>query len=283
MMKQAVEEPVLVTRTREDDFFAGFPGIDNCTPEQQTQLINWIQLHHFSSGNIIIRQGEPANSLYIIKSGEVEFFTRDAAGEEIVLRIMGAGAFFGEAALLEDAMRSADARVPLESDASLWEVPRAHLEDFLRLHPDYAIMLLKQTVDRMISASSHIRNTVRPVIARQIEEDRTPSERVVQKLVHFIGSVPFLAINLALCLIWIVLVRVFRYPWDTDQLPYLALLLGIEALVMTVLVLTKQNRDEEDANIRTDTLLKKSDNTEKEIRYLREMVDTLVAERHRTK
>ena len=57
---------------------------------------------------IIHREGDPGDSLYIIRSGKVRIFGRNEKGVEIDLSIQGPGDTFGEMALLTGEPMSAD-------------------------------------------------------------------------------------------------------------------------------------------------------------------------------
>lgn len=63
----------------------------------------------FAPGEIIIRQGAPGDSAYVILDGEVELFRETAAGE-LPLAIMGRNALVGEMGVLTSAPRTATAR-----------------------------------------------------------------------------------------------------------------------------------------------------------------------------
>lgn len=54
---------------------------------------------------LIVRQGEIGDELYVVVDGAVQVFTRPRPGTEIVLARLEAGAFFGEQALLEPGNR----------------------------------------------------------------------------------------------------------------------------------------------------------------------------------
>lgn len=49
----------------------------------------------FEAGQLVLRAGEPANSIYLIEDGKVAIETRDAAGAERPLQTIGAGAVLG--------------------------------------------------------------------------------------------------------------------------------------------------------------------------------------------
>jgi CRP-like cAMP-binding protein len=63
----------------------------------------------YSDGEIIVRQGETGNCMYVIQQGEVEVLAGEK-GRELSLRNLGPNDFFGEMALFEDETRTATIR-----------------------------------------------------------------------------------------------------------------------------------------------------------------------------
>lgn len=63
----------------------------------------------YEKGEIIFRQGDTGNCMYVIQSGEVEALA-ESDGHELRLRTMGPNEFFGEMALFEQAQRTATIR-----------------------------------------------------------------------------------------------------------------------------------------------------------------------------
>ena len=61
----------------------------------------------YKKGEIICRQGDPGDEMYIIQSGAVEVSSRHD-GRKVVLTILEKEEFFGEMALLSGGRRSAD-------------------------------------------------------------------------------------------------------------------------------------------------------------------------------
>ena len=68
----------------------------------------------FDAGKSIVREGEPADALYVILDGAVDVTARGESGREQHLRTMGPETFFGEIGLLERIPRTATvtAQVP---------------------------------------------------------------------------------------------------------------------------------------------------------------------------
>ena len=64
---------------------------------------------HYNEGDVIFRQGEAGNCMFVIQKGEVEAVA-EAGGKEVRLRTMGTNEFFGEMALFEKETRTATIR-----------------------------------------------------------------------------------------------------------------------------------------------------------------------------
>ena len=99
-------------------------------------------------GTKIFQHGDPGDKLYIILDGKVRI-SRDVPGMgEEALAVLGPGAVFGEMALLDEAPRSADARV--HERCRLLALPKDAFEDLLFLHKDLAYEVLWSVI-RMLT------------------------------------------------------------------------------------------------------------------------------------
>ena len=63
----------------------------------------------YQDGEIIVRQGEVGNAMYVIQSGKAEV-AEEVNGKSVPLAVLGENDFFGEMALFEDQVRSATVR-----------------------------------------------------------------------------------------------------------------------------------------------------------------------------
>ena len=63
----------------------------------------------YQDGEVIVRQGEVGNAMYVIQSGKAEV-VEDVDGKNVPLAVLGENDFFGEMALFEDQVRSATVR-----------------------------------------------------------------------------------------------------------------------------------------------------------------------------
>src|SRR5256714_11846004 len=69
-----------------------------------------LQEEHYEFGDVIVKQGDPANSFYVLTKGRARALKIKPDGEEIPLGVLKPGDSFGEAALAEGGTRNATVR-----------------------------------------------------------------------------------------------------------------------------------------------------------------------------
>jgi CRP/FNR family cyclic AMP-dependent transcriptional regulator len=143
----------------------------------------------FPAHAILLREGEQSDSLYIILYGKVKIYVCDEDGGEAILNIQGAGDYFGEMALLDDAPRSASAMTMESTRVAI--MTKSAFKDCLASHPDIAYNLIRTLTQRVRTLSGNVRNLalldVYGRVARTLLSLATPSDRhlvVDQKLTH---------------------------------------------------------------------------------------------------
>lgn len=93
----------------------------------------------YQQGEIIFRQGDAADRLYVINKGEVEVI-QDEGETETILARLGPGEYFGEMAILSNAPRNATIRAATDLEALT-----IHRDDFTTLHG--SIPALRQSIE----------------------------------------------------------------------------------------------------------------------------------------
>jgi len=101
---------------------------------------------------LIVQEGEMGNSMFIILRGSVKVSSYAADGREVVLCLLGKGAFFGEMALLDAAPRSAT--VITMEDTELGHIRRADFERLMLQMPRLTRKLLAEMVSRLRRTSA---------------------------------------------------------------------------------------------------------------------------------
>ena len=85
---------------------AAIPFFSPLDADERKKLADEATLHVFNGGEMIIREGDPGRSIYVILDGQVRVFTRDHHGEELELALLEVSQFFGEMSFLTGKPRS---------------------------------------------------------------------------------------------------------------------------------------------------------------------------------
>ena len=91
------------------ELLAGVPLFQFLDEQERADLAKDVEEVDFPEGHPIFTAGDPGDCLYIINTGEVEIYFKDATGVKILLESPGAGEFFGELSLLDNGSRTANA------------------------------------------------------------------------------------------------------------------------------------------------------------------------------
>jgi signal transduction histidine kinase len=98
------------------------PFFDNLSDGEIRQMADAAEDERFSAGDVILREGEPGDRFFVIRSGQVEIWKDHGAAEADRLGVYGPGDIFGELALIDSAPRSAG--VVARNEVSLLSVNR---------------------------------------------------------------------------------------------------------------------------------------------------------------
>src|SRR6266496_288021 len=99
-----------------------------------------LQEEHYDFGDIIVKQGDPADSFYVLTTGRARALKIRADGEEIALGVLKPGDSFGEAALAEGGTRNATVRCSTAVD--VLRIDRDDFQQLITEEPD-----LKQSIE----------------------------------------------------------------------------------------------------------------------------------------
>jgi pSer/pThr/pTyr-binding forkhead associated (FHA) protein len=88
------------------DVISQIPFFAPLQETEREELAEDATMHVFSTGEMIIREGDSGRSVYVILDGRVRVFTRDNGDNELELAILGVGQFFGEMSFVSGKPRS---------------------------------------------------------------------------------------------------------------------------------------------------------------------------------
>ncbi len=107
----------------------------------------------FLGGQLIVREGESGDCMYVIQSGEVEV-VKKCDGKEITIGIRKEGDFFGEGALFVQAIR--DASVRARGPVRVLTIDKKNLLRRLQADPSLAFRLIETMSHRIQELSDGV-------------------------------------------------------------------------------------------------------------------------------
>lgn len=118
------------------------PLFSNLTEDQMGELLDMMYEEKVSVGVNIVQEGEPGDTLYVIRSGRAEVLKKDEHGEFHHIAVLKAGDVIGEISLIDDRPRSATVRaventqlicLPV-ADLKAKSQPEVSLENILKVN-----------------------------------------------------------------------------------------------------------------------------------------------------
>ena len=134
---------------QEIDVFTAF------SDEHKAYLSEKMRCHHFSAGEIIFKQSEAGNSLFIIAEGVVSIYVQLENDQTLEVARLGAGNFFGEIAVLTGKERTA-AVIALTKTA-LFEIVKADILPLMQEQPQVAQLISTVLIQRQQMTESQMK------------------------------------------------------------------------------------------------------------------------------
>ena len=129
--------------------FEKVPVLSPLSPEERAQLAHQVKIEPFGEGEIIVRQQEAGDSLYIITKGTCEVLLESSSRQFKKVAVLTKGDFFGEMSLLTGEPRSATVRAIEDTEV---------------------IMIQKEIFSDILSANSGISEYLGQVLAERQQQ-----------------------------------------------------------------------------------------------------------------
>lgn len=251
---------------------------EHLSDEDRARLAEVIDLRGLGAGETLFTTGEPGESLYVVRSGEVELFIKDTAGQKIPLAIVSPGEVFGELALLDRSPRTATA-IAL-TDCALLELDRDDLQMLFQKSPTAALRLLAAMGHMTRKADELLRTRVSRNVNEEVAENVGGLQRIADWISLFSGSMWFLLINAVWFAVWIAVNTTPLGVPQFDPFPFglLTMIVSLEAIFLSCFVLISQNRQAEKDRVRSDIEYEVNIKAELEIAHLHEKTDRIYTE-----
>jgi predicted acylesterase/phospholipase RssA/CRP-like cAMP-binding protein len=120
-------------------FLRNVPMLAGLADELLERLASEVEEIHLRAGQWILREGEAADSVFIVRGGRVEVI--DEGPPEALIRMLRRGDVLGELALLRAGTRSVSARA--RRDTELFKLGRGSFEALIQAAPSFALGLTR--------------------------------------------------------------------------------------------------------------------------------------------
>src|SRR5215471_6252780 len=125
------------------------------SPDSLVKLAACLKVADFPPAEVIVREGAPGVSMYIIKSGLVEVRKKDpVTGIDFLVAQLSAGAAVGEMSLLTGKPRSAT--VTTVQPTVVFTLTRADFRNLLTQHPEISLGLARILAERLEDATKQV-------------------------------------------------------------------------------------------------------------------------------
>ena len=252
---------------------AGVELFELLDAEELNELAAAIDEKTLQAGETLFHAGDLGDSLFIIKTGEIELFIKDTTGQKIVLKIARQDSIFGEISMLDSRPRSATAMALTACE--LFVLDRDDLLLLFQKKPDAALNMLASMSGMLRDADNLLRTRVSRNVNEEMEEKLSPLQHIADWIAWFSGSMQFLILNALIFIVWIS-INVFPLGIDQfDPFPFglLTMIVSLEAIFLSCFVLISQNRQSEKDHIRSDIEYDVNIKAELEVAHLHEKID----------
>jgi CRP-like cAMP-binding protein len=128
------------------------PFLKQLTQADADALLSLVRQKAFPRGSVIMREGSAGADVMVVLSGRVKVVATGAEQREVSLALRGPGELIGEMSALGHSRRSATA-IAADDDVELGAVSGDQFHEFLRDHPDAAVVLIRSLVRRLTEAT----------------------------------------------------------------------------------------------------------------------------------
>jgi hypothetical protein len=113
--------------------FLQTPLFEGFEQNELMAVIRGLQFLSFEPGDVLVGEGAPGNSMFIITSGRAKVWVRNPKGEYLMVKVLGEGDFFGEVSLISGKPRTATIVAAVETE--VLELDKPTLDQIAQSHP----------------------------------------------------------------------------------------------------------------------------------------------------
>lgn len=165
------------------NLLAHIPFFTALPPDELDRLVAELDVVNLNSGDILFREGDPGEHLYVVVSGELEILMAPDTDNELILNMLHAGEYLGEMSLIQPGgLRTASARA--RGDVVLLSMSRSQFRDLLQHHPELSsamVSVLSQRLDNTNISTFRDLTEKNRQLQQAFDELKAAQEQLIEK------------------------------------------------------------------------------------------------------
>jgi phosphoserine phosphatase RsbU/P len=130
------------------NLLARIPFFTTLAPDELDRLVAELDVVNLNSGDVLFREGDPGEHLYVVVNGELEILMAPDTDDELILNVLHAGEYLGEMSLIQPGgLRTASARA--RGNVVLLSMNRQQFKDLVEHHPGISAAMVNVLSQRL--------------------------------------------------------------------------------------------------------------------------------------
>src|SRR5512141_981599 len=164
------------------NLLARIPFFTDLPLDELDRIMAQLEVVNLRSGEILFREGELGEHMYIVVSGNLEILKAPGTDNELILNRILQGQYIGEMSIVTGAPRTASVRA--HGGVSLLCMSRAQLQDLLHVHPQLAsimVNVLSQRLDNTNASTFRDLTEKNRQLQQAFDELQAAQEQLIEK------------------------------------------------------------------------------------------------------
>ncbi|HSL45204.1 MAG TPA: SpoIIE family protein phosphatase [Anaerolineales bacterium] len=165
------------------NLLARIPFFTALPPDELDRLVAELDTVNLNSGDILFREGDPGEHLYVVVNGELEILMAPDTDNELILNILHEGEYLGEMSLIQPGgLRTASARA--RGNVILLSMNRQQFTELVEHHPELStamVNVLSQRLDNTNISTFRDLTEKNRQLQRAFDELKAAQEQLIEK------------------------------------------------------------------------------------------------------
>ena len=133
-----------------------WPLLSPLGDDERQRLLSTTQRRRFQRGEVLVREGDPADSLHLVSAGRLAVRVTTPRGDTATLRVLSRGDYFGEVSLLDGREARRTASVVALEPAETHSLSAKAFRDLREHHPQVQTLVLSLMARRIEELSDRL-------------------------------------------------------------------------------------------------------------------------------